>query len=247
MDILPMRSRSEEIRFYIAGFTKLVEDRVTGDGWNAYFVTFMFHPMPGGKQAKLQNMSGALYRFYTTLLTRVVRKPNSPFHSGQRPLLIAVPDYPVPKPKKQYLSDFAINDGLHFHGILAVPLESRLRADLITHIRQNAETYVKYPLRRVDAVLIEKKLNFVTDYGFKSVKRNRLKWDDVIVLPKSRRELGPTSELREEMARWCELGLLPSILPKSGGTSRPEETDAKALLAFARAFRKTITGRSEDP
>jgi hypothetical protein len=205
----------------------------------------MFHPVPGGKQAKLQNMSGALYRFYTTLLTRVVRKPNSPFHSGQRPLLIAVPDYPVPKRNKQWSTDVAINDGLHFHGILAVPLESRLREDLITHINDNAETYVKYPLRRIDAVLVEEKLNFVTDYGFKSVKRNRFKWDDMIVLPKSRRELGPTSELQEEMARWCELGLLPPILPKSGSTSRPEETDTKALLAFARAFRKNMTGDSK--
>ncbi len=245
--IRSIHSRLDEIRLSIAGLAELIEGRVTGDGWNAYLVTFMFHPLPGGTQAKLQSMKDAVYRFYATFLTRVLRKPKSPFHAGGRPLLFASPDYPVPKHEKQSISQFAINDGLHFHGILAVPLESRLREDVITHIHNKAETYVRYPLRRIHAVLIEEnRLNFVSDYGLKSVKRNRLNWDDVIILPKCRRELGPTSELQEEMARWSELGLLPSILPRSSWTSRPEGTDTKALLEFARAFRKNMTRHLEN-
>jgi hypothetical protein len=241
MDIGSKESRSEEIRHNITSLAKLIEQRVTGDGWNAYLVTFMFYPVPGGKKAKLQSMTDAVYRFYATFLTRVVRKPNSPFHAGELPLLFAAPDYPVPKRKKQSLSDFAINDGLHFHGILVVPWKCRLKQDFITHLRSYSATYVKSPLRRIEPVLIEKKYGNVTDYAFKSVKRNRFSWDDVIVLPKSRAEIGRRSELLEEMVRWKELGLLPRVIPRSVA-SEPEETDSKRLLDFAKAFRKEMAG-----
>jgi len=239
-----MEFRLEKTKLNICSLAELIESRVTREGWNAYLMTFMFHPIPGGTQAKLQGMSDAVYRFYATFLTRVVRKPKSPFHSGERPLLFAAPDYPVPKHEKQSMSDFAVNGGLHFHGLLAVPLESRLKEDVISHLQSNFATYIKSPLRRIDAVLIENKFGFVTDYALKSVKRNRFKWDDVIVLPKSTAETGSTSELKAEMARWCELGLLPSILPKPKPASHLPEKDTKSPLEFARSFRRQVTQRS---
>jgi len=239
-----MDSQLGKLKLNIGSLAKLVESKVTREGWNAYLMTFMFHPIPGGRQAKLQTMSDAVYRFYATFLTRVVRKPNSPFHSGERPLLFAAPDYPVQKRKKQSPSDFALNDGLHFHGILAVPLKSRLKEDVISHIQSRFATYVKNPLKRIDAVLIENQSGFVTDYALKSLKRSRFNWDDVMILPKSRAEIGATSELQNEMARWVELGLFPSILPKSKPVSRPTETDAKSLLELARSFRLQVTQHS---
>ena len=225
MDMNSMDSSSEEVRLYIKCFAELIEKRVTGDGWNAYFMTFMFHPLPGSTQAKLQSMKDAVYRFYSTFLTRVVRKPKSVFHAGDRPLLFAAPDYPVPKRKKQSPSDFAINDGLHFHGIIVVPLKSRLKEDLIGHIQSRFLTYVKSPLKRIETVLIENRVGFVTDYAFKSVKRNRFRVDDVIVLPKSRAEIALTSELLEEMVRWRELGLLPAILPETSFEILPQKLE----------------------
>ena len=241
MDMNSMESRSEEVRLYINCFTELIEKRVTGEGWNGYFMTFMFHPLPGNTQAKLQSMKDAVYRFYSTFLTRVVRKPKSVFHAGDRPLFFAAPDYPVPKRRKQSPSDFAINDGLHFHGIMVVPLKSCLKEDLIGHLQSRFLTYVKSPLKRIETVLIEDRVGFVTDYAFKSVKRNRFSVDDVILLPKSRAEVAPTSELQEEMVRWSMLGLLPPVLPKPECTSCPEARDSKQLLAFAKSFRQYIT------
>jgi hypothetical protein len=241
MDMNSVESRSEEVRLYINCLTELIERRVTGEGWNAYFMTFMFHPLPGSTQAKLQSMKDAVYRFYATFLTRVVRKPKSTFHAGDRPLLFAAPDYPVPKRKKQSPSDFAINDGLHFHGIIAVPLNSRLKEDLIGHLQSRFPTYVKSPLKRIETVLIENRVGFVTDYAFKSVKRNRFGVDDMILLPKSRAEIAPTSELQEEMVRWRELALLPSILPRPQSISCPDARESKRLLAFAKSFRQQFT------
>jgi hypothetical protein len=241
MGMNSMESNSEEVRLYIKCFTELIDKRVTGEGWNAYFMTFMFHPLPGSTQVKLQSMKDSVYRFYSTFLTRVVRKPKSTFHAGDRPLLFAAPDYPVPKRKKQSPSDFAINGGLHFHGIMVVPLKSRLKEDLIGHLQSRFLTYVKSPLKRIETALIENRVGFVTDYAFKSVKRKRFGVDDVIILPKTRAEIAPTSELQEEMVRWREVGLLPSILPRPHSKSCPDARESKRLLAFAKSFRQQFT------
>jgi hypothetical protein len=122
-------TQSEEIRIRIKAFEKMIERKMTRDGWNGYLVSFMFHPVPGVPTTKLGIMGEALYRFYATFLTRVVRNPNSIFQLSQRPLLIAAPDYPVPKHHKQKLSEVTINDGLHVHGLLVVPWDCRLKED----------------------------------------------------------------------------------------------------------------------
>jgi hypothetical protein len=241
MNMSLIKSQREELKFYVASLARFIESRVIVDGWNAYLMTFMFHPVPGSEQVKLQTMKDAVYRFYATFLTRVIRKPKSPFFADKRPLLFAAPDYPVPKHEKQSLPDLFINDGLHFHGILVVPHESRLRQDVITLLQCHSAAYVKSPLRRIDAELIEDNFRFVTDYVFKSIKRNRFSRDDEIILPKARTEIGPTSELHEEMAKWCEAGLLPMVIPRIGPVSHPERTDTKTLPEFARSFRRHVT------
>lgn len=198
---------------WLAGYVKLIEDRVKKDGWNAYFVTFMFNRIPGGRKAQLGSMADALYRFYATFLTRVVRNPHSAFQLSQRPLFVSVPDYPVPKHDKQRLCDIAINDGLHMHGILVVPWQSRMKEDVISHLQRYSRLYVKEPLRRINIEEIEDNLGRVGDYVFKSVKRGRCSWDDVVILPKERSELRPTSETFRLMVQWIELGLLPPNPP----------------------------------
>jgi hypothetical protein len=124
-------NEAEEIRLKIKAFEKMIERKMIRDGWNGYLVSFMFNPVPGATRTKLDIMGEALYRFYATFRTRVVRNPNSIFQLSQRPLLIAAPDYPVPKHQKQKISDVTINDGLHMHGLLVVPSDSRLKEDVI--------------------------------------------------------------------------------------------------------------------
>jgi hypothetical protein len=81
-------TQAEEMRINIKAFEKMIERKMIRDGWNGYLVSFMFNPMPGATTTKLQIMGEALYRFYATFLTRVVRNPNSVFQLSQRPLLI---------------------------------------------------------------------------------------------------------------------------------------------------------------
>jgi hypothetical protein len=232
-------SQAEEMRIKIKAFKEMIERRIERDGWNGYLLSFMFHPVPGAAKTKLQIMNEALYRFYATFLTRVVRNPNSIFQLSQRPLLIVAPDYPVREHQKQKLSDVTVNDGLHMHGLLVVPWECRLKTDVVTHVQEHDALYRKAPLRRIDLQPIEERVGFVVDYVFKSVKRGRVSWDDVILLPKSSSEIkGRMSELQQEMAKWIDLGLFPEMVTKSPGPRfdyTPEEKER--LLKLAKRFR----------
>jgi hypothetical protein len=231
-------TRAEEMRIKIKAFKEMIERRIERNGWNGYLVSFMFHSVPGATTTKLQIMGEALYRFYATFLTRVARKPNSIFQLSQRPLFIAVPDYPVPKRRKQKVSEVTINNGLHMHGLLVVPWESRLKEDVIRHVQKHDAMYRQAPLREIDIRPIEKRLGFVVDYVFKSVKKGRVSWDDVIVFPKSSWELkGRMSEMNQEMVKWIELGLFPTVVRSEPGLcpNTPEETER--LLKIAKRFR----------
>jgi hypothetical protein len=174
-----------------AWWSREVEDRVRYDGWNAYLVTFMFHPIfpDGRREVRLKAMQDNICRFYSNLVTRVVRKPNSPLNLHKRPRMIAAPDYPVFKHTKIGIEAATINDGLHVHAILVVPLKSRLKVDVSTHVDQKPYLYVKPPLRNIHFEPIENNAKRVTDYMMKSVKRGRCRWEDVFLLPKSPTEL----------------------------------------------------------
>jgi hypothetical protein len=166
-------------------WSKTLRKRVKRHGWNAYLVTFMFNHIPGGSTVKLKMMQDSMCRFYSTLLTRVVRNPNSLSQLFNRPIMMAVPDYPVYKHKKVSLQDAKINDGLHFHALLAVPSESRLKQDVGSHVQQYSGLYVKAPIQRIHVDLIEAGNRRTIDYAMKSVKRQTCRWEDVLVLPKS--------------------------------------------------------------
>jgi hypothetical protein len=166
-----------------------VEDRVKLDGWNAYLVTFMFNHIPGSPAIKLKLMQDGVSRFYSKLVTRIVRKPNSIHQLYKRPRMIAAPDYPVFKYEKIVLRQATVNDGLHMHGILVAPLKSRLKEDIISHVQRKSHLYVKAPLRTINFALIEDHTKAVTDYMMKTIKRGNCRWEEVLFLPKSPSEL----------------------------------------------------------
>ena len=200
--------RSEHARRLVAGYVRLLQQRVKNDGWNPYFLTFMFRQLPGKKDTQLVAMEQAIVRFYSTLLTRVVRKPHSAFQQNQRPILIVAPDYPVFKHDKQKVSDVAINDGLHMHGMLAVPWQSRMKEDIISHLQRYTRLYVKDPFKRVNISEIEDNFGRVGDYVFKSIKTERCSWDDILVLPKDRSEMRPTSSTFRQMVGYIDAGFI---------------------------------------
>jgi hypothetical protein len=58
----------------VDGYTQLVTDRVR-DGWSCSLVTFLFSQLRGPRTAIISRMKDEVQRVYSTLLTRVHRKP----------------------------------------------------------------------------------------------------------------------------------------------------------------------------
>jgi hypothetical protein len=173
----------------ISWWSREMEDRVTLDGWNTFLVTFMFNHIPEPPPKKLKLMQDSVCRFYSKLVTRIVRKPNSIYQLVNRPRMITAPDYPVFKYEKIGLQAATVNDGLHMHSILAVPLKSRLKEGIASHVAGKSYLYIKPPLRNIHFLPIEGNIKGVTDYALKAVKHRRCRWEDVLFLPKSPSEL----------------------------------------------------------
>jgi hypothetical protein len=172
-----------------AWWSREVEERVKYHGWNAYLVTFMFNHIPGPRVAQLKMMQDSVSRFYSKLVTRVVRKPNAIEQLFNRPRMMVAPDYPVFKYEKIGLAAATVNEGLHLHAIVAVPLNSRLKEDVVSHVARKSRLYIKKPLHNIHFQPIENNTYGVTDYVMKAVKRGRCRWEDVFFLPKSPSEL----------------------------------------------------------
>jgi hypothetical protein len=175
----------------IQSYSQWIQEYVDIYNFNPFLMTFMFKPLKGSHEAIMHQMKDEIDRVYSTFLTRVIRKPNSVYqrYLRSRPMLIAAPDRPVPKHKKQRLSDVTINDGRHIHGILAVPRCCRLKEDVVSHFQQYKRLYVKNRLLGLDVRAIESDLPRVVDYAFKSVTANKFEYDDILILPKSETEL----------------------------------------------------------
>ena len=155
----------------ISGYTDLVEQRVQ-DGWQPYLITFMFKRLPGNKSSVIKQMRDEIERVYATLVTRVVRKPRSPKSADRLPVLIGFADLPVPKREKKQLREIALNDGLHYHGILLLPGSSRLRTGLAFHFMKYRRLYVGHGSRldRLHLHQIESDPGYVVRYAFKALE-----------------------------------------------------------------------------
>ncbi|WP_038382729.1 hypothetical protein [Bradyrhizobium elkanii] len=177
-----------------SGYGQLVASRID-DGWSAYLVTVVFQHFAGPKQAVLGWMRDEVQRIYSTLVTYVHRRPKTA-PVDKLPILIAVADLPVAK-RGKVSSATACNGGLHFHAILMVPPDSRLKGSLVEHFAENADRYAG-PRKLVASVHVEPithNYQRATDYVFKTVIRRRLSYEDaVLVLPRTRSELGSADQ-----------------------------------------------------
>ena len=177
--------------------------------WEAYFVTFLFRHIPGPAPEKIRQMQEEMSRFYGKLASWVVRKPRSPEFAHLLPRGVFFPDGPCYKREKQALRDVSINNGLHFHGIILVPTKSRLKVPFLQHLRDKKRTYGRGYLLKTHAEPIWDEQRFVADYAGKAVKRGRTSYDDVLILPKTGKELaqdtrpclsGPDREIKDIMS-----------------------------------------------
>jgi hypothetical protein len=172
------------------GYTQLITDRVRA-GWSCYLVTIMFSQLPGTRSSIISRMKDEVHRIYSTLLTRVHRKPRTA-SADELPVLIGAVDLPVYKRDKASGPMVLCNGGLHVHALLLVPPASRLKGSLTDHFREKPELYVGPggSIHRSHVRPIVEDHRRVVDYVLKTILNGRLSYDEaMLVLPRSRGEL----------------------------------------------------------
>lgn len=152
-------------------------------GWDAYLVSFMFHQLPGGEKARLEQMKRNVTRVKEVLTTRIVRFPKSAAGSLRKPIFLGMPDLPVPKKRKTKILDYTINDGLHYQAILAVPPKNRLKTSLPEHFKIHHRLYLgDEGLRTIQLEPLVETPKKAVRYTLKSLKRHRFDEDEIGLL-----------------------------------------------------------------
>jgi hypothetical protein len=165
-------SELQNSRKMLTHWEKWVTDLVNQIG-NSYFLTFMFHNIPGKASVNIEVMRGDIERFYIRLLTRALRYPRSELHLHKRPLLFASPDLPVFKHIKDNRQDITINDGRHMHSVVIIPPGTRFKRALQYHLAQKDQQYRSgTSIRTVDVQPITKTTEKVAQYLFKAIGRH---------------------------------------------------------------------------
>ncbi|MCS3687489.1 hypothetical protein ABIF07_005484 [Bradyrhizobium elkanii] len=184
------RERHRPEQAIARGYGQMVGGRLD-DGWSAYLMTVTFEHFRGPRHVVLDRMRDDVQRIYSTLVTFVHRRPRTA-PIDKLPVLIGVADLPVAKRGKVKQAS-SCNGGLHFHAILMVPPNSRMKGSLVEHFAANADRYAG-PNKRVANVHvgpITHDCQRVTDYLFKTVTRRRVDYDGaLLVLPRTHSELG---------------------------------------------------------
>jgi hypothetical protein len=145
-------------------------------------------------------MEREVERVYATFLTRVVRKPRSDCKRDLLPRWLVCPDYPVPKHAKMDLGEVTVNQGRHMHGIGLMPPVSRMKEGLEVHFATNQRLYVRAGgLLRVHAEKIESRPGYVTAYAFKSLRRGRADFADLVILPRPKDQVPVRETWQEEL------------------------------------------------
>jgi hypothetical protein len=180
----------------VDGYTQLVTDRVR-QGWSCHLVTIVFSKFPGPRSAVISRIRDEVQRVYSTLLTRVHRKPRTA-STDDLPVLVGAVDLPVYKRDRASAPMVLCNAGLHFHALVMIPPGSRLRGSLTDHFMDNSALYAGpgKSVQRIDVRPVVEGHGRVVDYVLKTVLNGRLSYDDaVMVLPRARGELETPSRL----------------------------------------------------
>jgi hypothetical protein len=176
--------------------------------WNGFQVAFMFNHIPGGFERKCEVMEDEIDRVYRILVPRVERSPRSTAGSKRLPILIAFPDYPTRKLDGSSHLDVKINDGLHFHGVILVHTESRLKIGLDIHMSEREDRYIREGdrLRRVYIQPIDDSTaKTAVGYGFKALEWRIPDTDRIFIRPRALSEL-PVAKRHQEQSSLVKAG-----------------------------------------
>jgi hypothetical protein len=166
-----------------------IKDHVR-QGWDPYFLSFMFHQLPGSRRAQIQQMHEEITIFYRKLITHVERDPRLNKNAHKLPRGVFFPDVPAYTRQKQRLRAVTVNDGLHMHGVVVIPKKSRLKVSLGEHVQEYwRKLYRTEKMYRIDVVPMDARIVYTTDYAGKALKKPRFDQDDILILPKRTGEL----------------------------------------------------------
>jgi hypothetical protein len=178
-------------RQLVDGYTQLVIDRMS-DGWSCHLMTFPFAQLHGPRGAVIQAMKDELQRVYSTFVTRTNRKPRTA-SPDELPVLIGAADLQVYKRDPTSSPLVLCNGGLHFHALLMVPSDNRLKVPVDEHFRDYQDMYVgeRRLITTLDIRPVDETPERAVDYVFKTILRGRVSYDDgILLLPRTRDELG---------------------------------------------------------
>jgi hypothetical protein len=176
----------------ISGYSAMIEENMFGRV--AHYMNFMFHSIPGSREAKLEAMKRDVIRVHQLLMRSTVRKPDSINWQASRPMFIGCPDLPVIKRQRQSVRNFMVNDGLHFNAISLTPAihgtsrplthlfvpRSRMKENLVEHFRRKQRQYQTEQLYRINVTPITE--GTMADYTFKTFKNGHVSPDDILIL-----------------------------------------------------------------
>ena len=177
-------------RQLVQGYTEIVTDRIE-NGWSCTLLTVLFSQLPGRRSAVIQQMKDEVQRVYSTLLTRVHRKPRTA-SIDELPIFIGAVDLPVYKRDRTSALKVPCNAGLHVHAVVLLPPTSRLDEPLDEHFRDNARLYSgrQGTVCGIHVRPVVDGYERVVDYVFKTVLRRHVSYDEgVLLLPRATREL----------------------------------------------------------
>ena len=177
-------------RHLVQGYTEMVTDRID-DGWTGNLVTFLFSQLPGTRSAVINQMKNEIQRVYSTLVTRVHRKPRTA-SPDELPVMIAAADLRVYKRDRTSSPAVLCNGGLHFHALLLIPPRSRLEGSVKEHLGSNEGLYCgrRGAVSAVHVRPVTGAHERVVDYVLKTVLRGSVSYDEgILLLPRASREL----------------------------------------------------------
>jgi hypothetical protein len=185
-----------DINAHIEGLSKIIR-RCSQNGWSVSLFTMMPDRISRDQRLIHPLVHGPVTRTFIRLITRVVRRPNSTFGLGKRPspILIGAADLPVPKRRqgKGAGIDPDVDGGLHFHGVLGVPPDSRLRDQSVREHFAKCDGIYRHGggIQRIHVEPIDPTtIRDVMRYCFKTICRGNLGFDEsILVLPRVPAEL----------------------------------------------------------
>lgn len=181
------QDQKKRISYWEIGLLETIREKI-GRGWKAYFVTLQYRPLPGDMKVKMSLMNREADRVGKFVMSRLYRNPKN-VPDELQPIWYVFPDFPVHKKEKVSLHEVTINDGLHQHAIVLIPVSgTRTKLRLAKHFKEHQHEYVfageDTPLALVHAKRIaqeEPDLQKVVSYALKAIKNGHAEIDDIYV------------------------------------------------------------------